>query len=219
MFITLQAHQYSQFPELLDRMFRLRKTVFVDQLGWSVPVCGDQERDCYDDLRPVYLVWCDATGTRLYGSMRLMPTTGPTLLYDVFHATLPTNVDLVAPDIWEGTRMCIDETVIAEDFPGLSPAEAFSRLLLALCEVALHYGIGTMLSNYEPHMRRVYRRAGVAVDELGRADGYGRLPVCCGAFEVSTAVLQSMRQAIGLTEPLYIHQPVAGRPTAMAMAA
>ncbi|KPF41507.1 acyl-homoserine-lactone synthase [Rhizobium sp. AAP43] len=219
MFITLQAHQYSQFPELVDHMFRLRKEVFADRLGWSVPVCGDHERDCYDDLFPVYLVWCNNQGTRLYGSMRLMPTTGPTLLYDVFHATLPTDVNLVAPGIWEGTRMCIDETAIAEDFPDLSPADAFSRLLLALCECALHHGIGMMLSNYEPHMRRVYRRAGVAVDELGRAEGYGRLPVCCGAFEVSGAVLNSMRQATGITEPLYVHHPVAGRQMAMAIAA
>lgn len=203
MFITLEAHQYARYPGLLDRMFKLRKEVFSDHLGWSVTVTNGSEKDRYDDLGPVYLLWCDDDGQRLYGSMRLMPTTGPTLLYDVFRGTFPADIDLVAPGIWEGTRMCVDEKAVALDFPELTPLDAFSRLLVALCECALHHGIDMMLSNYEPHMRRVYRRAGVDVDELGRADGYGRLPVCCGLFEVSPVVLDRMREATGITDPLY----------------
>ena len=52
--------------------------MFADQLGWDVSVSGSRERDRYDDLHPAYLLWCDDTGTRLYGSIRLMPTTGRT---------------------------------------------------------------------------------------------------------------------------------------------
>ncbi|WP_137130249.1 acyl-homoserine-lactone synthase [Rhizobium sp. FY34] len=219
MFITLQAHQYARYPELMDRMFRLRKEVFADRLGWSVPVIDGCERDRYDDFGPLYLVWCDDEKKRLYGSMRLMPTTGPTLLYDVFRDTFPSDIDLVAPGIWEGTRMCIDEEAIAIDFPGLTPLDAFYRLLVALCECALYHGISMMLSNYEPPMRRVYRRAGVDVDELGCADGYGRLPVCCGLFEVSGPVLLKMRHATQITEPLYTEFPVAGRRLAIRVAA
>ncbi|MGO7675535.1 hypothetical protein ACC685_37370, partial [Rhizobium ruizarguesonis] len=60
---------------------------------------------------------------------------------------------------------------------------AFSMMLLALCECALDHGIHTMISNYEPYLKRVYKRAGAEVEELGREDGYGKYPVCCGAFE------------------------------------
>ena len=219
MFITLQAHQCAQFPKLTNRMFKLRKEVFADQLGWSVSVTDDYERDRYDDLGPVYLVWCDDNQERLYGCLRLMPTTGPTLLYDVFRATFPADIDLVSPGIWEGTRMCIDEKVVAADYPDLSPVDAFSHLLLALCECALTHGIDTMISNYEPHMRRVYRKAGLNVDELGRSDSYGRLPVCCGLFEVSPAVLNNMRQALGITAPLYSNFRAVDRLLAMGVAA
>lgn len=203
MYLLVQANEYQKYTQLLDQSFRLRKRVFADRLGWNVSICGDRERDLYDDLHPAYLLWCDEGRERLYGSVRLMPTTGPTLLYDVFRETFPDACDLIAPGIWEGTRMCIDEDAIGRDFVDMRPDRAFCLLLLALCEVALANGINTMISNYEPHMRRVYRQAGAELDELGRSDSYGRLPVCCGAFEVSHRVLSAMRSKLQVHEPLY----------------
>lgn len=203
MFITIQSHEYEKHCHLLDRMFRLRKRVFADMLNWDVPVLGDHEKDAYDGMRPVYLVWCDDAGKTLYGSLRLMPTTGPTLLHDVFRRTYPTDMDLMGPGIWEGTRMCIDEEAIRMDFPETDAGRAFGLMLLALCECALSHGIHTMISNYEPHLKRIYKRAGAEVDELGRADGYGRYPVCCGAFDVSKTVLLNMRAALGVDLPVY----------------
>lgn len=203
MYLLVQAHEFHRYRNLLDQSFRLRKKVFVDQLGWAVPVSGPRERDRYDDLHPAYLLWCDEERERLYGSVRLMPTTGPTLLYDVFHDTFPDACDLIAPGIWEGTRMCIDDEAVGHAFPDMRPERAFSLLLLALCEVALDSGIDMLISNYEPHMKRIYQRAGAEFDELGRAEGFGRFPVCCGAFEVSPRVLQQMRSKIHVVEPLY----------------
>ena len=206
MYLLIQAHEYQKYGKLLDQSFRLRKRVFADRLGWEVCVSGDRERDRYDDLHPAYLLWCDEDRSQLYGSVRLMPTTGPTLLYDVFRETFPDACDLIAPGIWEGTRMCTDEDAIDRDFPDMRPDRAFCLLLLALCEAALANGIHTMISNYEPHMRRVYQKAGAELDELGRSDGYGRFPVCCGAFEVSHRVLCAMRDKLQVDRPLY-HRP------------
>ena len=76
-------------------------------------------------------------------------------------------------------------------------------MLLALCEVAIAHGIHTMISNYEPHLARIYRKAGAELDQLGKADGYGRRPVCCGAFEVSPRILNQMRAKLEITRPLY----------------
>lgn len=203
MYLLIQAHQYDRYRDLLAQSYRLRKRVFADQLGWSVSVIGDYERDRYDGFNPAYFMWCDDDALTLYGCVRLMPTTGPTLLYDVFRSTFPNACDLVAPSIWEGTRMCIDEVAISRDMPDLRPDRAFCLLLLALCEVAMSNGIDTLVSNYEPHMRRLYRRAGAEIEEVGRADGFGRLLVCCGLFEVSARILSKMRAALQVTHPLY----------------
>lgn len=203
MFTTIQSCEYQKNSVLLDQMFRTRKTVFADNLGWDVSVRGPFEQDEYDQMEPVYLVWCNEQRTRLYGSMRLLPTTGPTLLYDIFRDTFPDATDLIAPGIWEGTRMCIDELALKQDLPNFSAGRAFSHLFVALCECALDHGIHTMISNYEPHMKRIYKRAGAVVQELGRAGGYGKYPVCCGAFEVSPRVLGVMRAKLNLSVPLY----------------
>lgn len=203
MFIIVQAHEYERYRHLMKQMFILRKKVFYDTLNWDVTINVDQERDRYDDLHPAYLFWCDNNQKELYGVIRLMPTTGPTLLYDVFRDTFPDIVSFEAPGIWEGTRMCLDENKLTRDMPGLTAARGFSLLLLALCEVAIAHGIRWMVSNYEPQMKRIYRRTGIDVNELGRADKYGKYPVCCGQFEVSQHVLQTMRSRLGVSAPLY----------------
>ncbi len=209
MFVLIQAQEYGKHSKLLDQMFRLRKKIFFDELNWDVPVLGEIERDRYDDLKPAYLVWTDKKKQILYGSLRLMPTTGPTLLNDVFRKTFPANFDLCYPGIWEGTRMCIDVEKIAQDYPDLLPQNAMSWMLLGLGECALAHGIHTLISNYEPHMKRIYQRSGAELDEIGRHDGYGKRPVCCGVFDVTKEVVENMRLKNGQTEAVY-KRPMAG---------
>lgn len=215
MFKIIQAHEYEANASLLEQMYRLRKRVFADQLAWKVPHDGVCERDEYDGLRPAYLVWCDAAGTTLYGSARLMPTTAPTLLLDTFHATMPKDVDLCAPGIWECTRLCIDEAAIERDFPAVTAKKAFSTMLVAICEAAHSYGLETIISNHEPHVARLYRAAGATFDELGRADGYGKRPVCCSAFEISDASLARMRSAVGIEGALLVDRYASQSSTAL----
>lgn len=203
MFTLIHPHETATNTHLMRAMFRLRKRVFYDQLKWTVQISGDEERDGYDDLGASYLVWRSGDRSRLYGAVRLMPTDGPTLLHDVFWATHGRNADLIGSDIWEGTRMCLDEELLAQDFPKMDAGRGFSLMLLALCEAALALGINRLVSNFEPMMSRVYRRAGVRMQMHGSADGYGRRPVCCASFAVSHQVRHSMRQALSIAGPLF----------------
>jgi acyl homoserine lactone synthase len=206
MFITIQPHQFGQYQDILLQMYKLRKTVFVDELGWSVDVRDGLEKDRYDDFGPAYLVWINPETRALYGSMRLMPTTGPTLLYDVFRDTFPTAAALSAPGIWEATRTCVDAEAVARDHDGMSVHRALGLLCLATGECALAHGIHTVVCNYEPHMKRVYASYGARLEELGRADGFGKRPVCCGLFSISEGFVASMQSALGRFEPLYHHR-------------
>ena len=67
----------------LDGMFRLRDEVFHKRLGWDVLSQGGLERDKFDDMDPVYLI-ARANERRVDGCTRLLPTTGPYMLSDVF---------------------------------------------------------------------------------------------------------------------------------------
>lgn len=208
-FFMVQGDSQEENKELLDKMFRLRKRVFFDQLAWHVEVDGDLEVDRYDALNPVYLLWASEDRSKLYASIRLMPTTGPTLLYDVFRSSFPDEAGLSAPGIWEGTRACVDAEALQEDFPGLDAARAFSMLVLASSECAFAHGIHTIVSNYEPQVLRIYRRAGAEFSEHGRAQGFGRAPVCCGTLAISADSIAKMRATLGVSSPMFAPPNVA----------
>ena len=86
----------------------------------------DQEFDAYDNEKAQYLVWCSADRETVYGVVRLIPTSAPTLLFDVFDRTHNNDQSLVSDTIYEGTRMCLDDDMIAEDFPTMAPGAGFT---------------------------------------------------------------------------------------------
>lgn len=202
MIIAIEKRDQKKHADLLDQMFKARKRVFFDQLGWDVPVSGDRERDAYDDLDPVYLMLVDADCRQHIASLRLLPTTGPTLLHDVFSDTLPEAADLAAPQIWECTRFCAQDGADA-GAAAQHEASPSSLLLLALCELGLKNGIEMIVANFDPAMKRIYHKAGCEVIVHGVSKAHGRRPVACGSFEVSPRILRQMRTKLGIAEPLY----------------
>src|SRR3954453_15058989 len=101
MITIIEGKNAPRHARLLSEMFRLRARVFRDELGWDVLVSNGLERDRYDDEAPVYVVYSERADSDVLGSLRLLPTTGPTLLSDVFADTLPDAAALSAPTIWE----------------------------------------------------------------------------------------------------------------------
>ena len=182
------AHLYTSF---MEEMFRLRARIFRDKMGWDVKVESGMERDRYDDEAPVYILYVDEKTQKLVGSLRLLPTTGPTVLADVFSDTLPDVAYLSAPSIWECTRFCVDEELLAD---GGREQLVFASgvLFAALGELGLKAGIRTILGNFDATMLRLYRRVGCAVDVLGHTRRYGRT-VYLGSFAVTVPVVDRIK--------------------------
>src|SRR5260370_35927082 len=80
--VALDNRQFGQHLNLLTEMYRLRRRVFKDRLDWSVSVSGDLELDVYDALNPTYLI--AVSDNAVVGCVRLLPTTGPTMLDGTF---------------------------------------------------------------------------------------------------------------------------------------
>ncbi len=184
MIVVVQEHNAREHAHLLDEMFRLRARVFAERLKWDVSVVDGKERDRFDDLGPVYLIHTDETGTEVRGSLRLLPTTGPTVLADFFSDTMPDAALLSAPTIWECTRFCVDEDALRHR----DQIVASRALISGLGSVALAAGVESVLGNFDERMLRLYRRIGCEVDVLGRTDRYGA-PVYLGLFPVSATIL------------------------------
>lgn len=99
---------YSLADERHALMFRDRKALFVDLLGWDVPVVdGQYEIDRYDGDNAVYLIATDDDGQHT-GSMRLLPTEAGHLLADVFAGLCAGDVPR-GPHVMEITRLCLPQ--------------------------------------------------------------------------------------------------------------
>jgi len=194
MIVVIEPHNYYKYSHLIDQMFRLRARVFRDRLGWDVQVADGKERDKYDDENPVYIIYTDVARQEVKGSLRLLPTTGPTLLAEFFSDTLPEAANLSAPTIWEGTRFCLNEkALVGRQREGLFFASAV--LIAALGDVAVRGGIESIVGNFDSSMLRLYRRVGCEVEILGATSRFGR-PVYLGLFPVSEPALRLLKRRL-----------------------
>jgi acyl homoserine lactone synthase len=194
MIVVIEQYNALEFSGLMDEMFRLRARVFHDRLGWDVQVVDGKERDKYDDLGPVYIIYADDETQKVKGSLRLLPTTGPTVLADIFSDTAPDAVHLSAPTIWECTRFCLEENISSNR--GRREALIASGVLIAaLGDVAIRAGIEAILGNFDSTMLRLYRRIGCEVEVLGSTHRYGR-PVYLGFFPVSESILRNVKKRL-----------------------
>jgi acyl homoserine lactone synthase len=195
--VVVEPHNTRVHSDLLDQMFRLRARIFHDQLQWDVRVTNGRERDRYDDEGPVYIIYTDDKLRRVKGSLRLLPTTGPTLLADFFSDTLPDAVELSAPTIWECTRFCLDDEALENDHEGLLFASTV--LLIALGDLAIRTGIESILGNFDTAMLRLYRRIGCEVEVLGSTRRYGQ-PVYLGLHPISESVVGRIKKKLKRAE-------------------
>ena len=185
--VVVEASNARRHAALLEKMFRQRARFFHDRLKWDVQVVDGRERDRYDDERPVYIIYADDLGREVKGSLRLLPTTGPTLAADVFSDTLPDAVHLSAPTIWECSRFCLDESVLASGIEGITFA---SRVLIAaLGDVAVRAGIKSIIGNFDASKLRLYRRIGCEVEILGSTSRWGA-PVYLGLHPISETIVR-----------------------------
>ena len=104
MIVIVEPYNAEKYVHLLEQMFRLRAKIFHDRFGWDVVVKDGKERDKYDDESLVYIIYTDEHRHKLKGSLRLLPTTGPTLSADFFFDTDPDAAYLISPTLWECTR-------------------------------------------------------------------------------------------------------------------
>lgn len=188
MIVVIEQYNSLKYANLLEKMFRLRARIFHDRLGWDVQVVNGRERDRYDDEGPVYLIYTDDDRSEVLGSLRLLPTTGPTLLADFFSDTLPDAVHLSAPTIWECTRFCLDDKILDRD--GIIFASTV--LLAALGDVAISAGIESIIGNFDAAMLRFYRRIGCEVEVLGSTLRYGQ-PVYLGMHPISEPIVRRIK--------------------------
>ena len=193
----IHGYELAKEAYLADQMFRLRAEIFHNRLGWQVSVSDGWEQDQFDQHNPLYALSVDENG-ELQGALRLLPTTGPHMLRDVFSELLDEDEPIVSPRIWESTRFCVSPTAAAIRSDNRLNYVT-GELLAAIVEIGQQAGLTTVVSVYDARMRRILRLAGCQADEIGTPKKIGAVNTYAGLFAIDDAMLVRIREAAGIT--------------------
>lgn len=197
MIYAIQGQNALNEPRLMDQMFRLRAATFHKRLNWAVEVNDGLERDQFDEANPMYVLSIDDYG-QLQGALRLLPTTGPHMLRDVFSELLDDDQPVVSPVVWESTRFCVSANAAAQR--GNNQLNRVTGELLAgIVEIGQHVGLSSVISVYDARMRRILRLAGCPADEIGTPKRIGDVMTYAGLFAIDDDMLSRIRAAAGIT--------------------
>jgi len=197
--IALNSHQFGQHLALLADMYRLRRRVFKDRMHWNVSISGELEIDVFDALNPTYLIALE--GRLVVGSVRLLPTTGPTMLAETFTQLLAGQASPNSKRILESSRFCVDTSLVAElGRGGLNRATVV--LFAAMIEHLRATGGDSIVTVTDTRMERILRRAAWPLERIGMPQPIGRTMALAGFLHASDDALDAMYRHAGVSGPV-----------------
>lgn len=204
MILAIEGVDRHFHPDLFEQMFRMRTAVFADRLGWDVAVVDGREVDRFDAEDPLYLLCVDELAEELKGAVRLLPTTGPNMLKDVFSVLVPDGV-VESPLILESSRFAVNPELVvgrvrqdANQVVNTTTVE----LLCGLVEAAQVAGVEHIVSVFDARMARIFRAVDCPYEIIGVPTRIGRTMTYAGLFEISDAMRRRLGNKAGLLEPV-----------------
>lgn len=173
--ITFNMAAMHRYGTAFYDFLRLRKSYFVDQLGWDLPHDDEVEMDQYDNPKAWYALVKDEEGA-VVGGARAMPTTAKWgqhgwMMGDALEGKLshipPSVLDgvAIAKGTWEITRIVISDVLATQ-------AERQRCLLLIAAgveDIALRHGATEVVGLTHPSMVRALRAVGLPAEPRGGA--------------------------------------------------
>ena len=182
------------FPKLCESMFKDRTDQFKTRLNWQVSVDEQGwERDEYDALNPLYVIWENADGSH-GGSMRFLPTTGPTMVNEHFSDIIGGG-SIQSPAIWECTRFCMSRN---------ADSRIAAALMLAGGELMRKFSVRHFVGVFDARMTRIYRMIGSSPEVLG-SKGKGREQISIGLWHYSPDARARVLKRAGLSSAISEH--------------
>jgi N-acyl-L-homoserine lactone synthetase len=183
----------------IKSLHRVRKTVFVDELGWQLPVADGMEFDEYDDDLASNVIGFSTEGEVVMG-LRFRPTTDRSMLVDHFsHVLSPGTRGINDARTWELTRgFCIERGVRRHHL------RRKAACMIAPLEIALAAGIDRCVGFTDVRMINFCYGVGWQMNMLSPAVSYGEGDAVAYEVEVSQASVDKMRRLWGLPQPAYV---------------
>ena len=195
---VIQGSDAFQCAYEMDAMFRNRKEIFLDRLGWDVTVENGWERDVFDDENPVYLISLDPSTGKYRGSVRLLPTTGPNMLRDVFPFLLDEGETVESQTIWEISRICTVPQTSSGDCRNNGLNDTFAELILGIVEIGISAGLSQIVAVFDARVYRMVKAVGCDPQLIGQPQVIGSTMSYVGVFDTGNSPLQNIRRVVGI---------------------
>ena len=102
---VVNAANVDRYQQWMDDTFRLRSSIFIDEMKWRALREEDgRERDQFDNEDATYFLAVDEG--RIAGGARLHCSLMPTLMSEIFPHAAERGFER-APDVYEGTRLFV----------------------------------------------------------------------------------------------------------------
>ena len=162
-----------------------RYKVFVENLGWDLHAPDGLEQDQFDRPDTIYVAARNDEG-EVCGCARLLPTTHPYLLSEVFPQLLNGAPPPSSPEIWELSRFA----AVDFDSPSQSPLRQMSSeiaiaLLQAALDCAARHGAKRLITVSPLGIERLLRSAGFKAHRAGPPTMVDGHPIFACWIEVS----------------------------------
>ena len=191
---------YGRFSETLASMYQLRHRVFKLRMNWEVQTSGGMEVDDFDALHPAYLVQLSNDGN-VQGAVRLLPTSGPTMLGDTFPALLSGRKLPSDPRVWESSRFAIDLSADTQKGDhGI--ARATYELFAGMVEFGLSRQLTDIVTVTDVRMERILRRTGWPLRRIGDPSRIGNTLAVAGYLAISVENLSNLCRSGGFSAPV-----------------
>ena len=175
------AEQGGRLDESLkEELFAYRYKVFVENLGWNLNATEGFEIDQFDNEKTFYIV-ATSRNKEVVGCARLLPTTSPYLLEQIFPQLLDGKSPPKSEHVWELSRFTTVDLLKGKgssrkpSFGGQMTYGLGRHLLLKAMACARQNGAKTIISVSPIGVERLLKRMGVSSVRAGPpmiVDGY-----------------------------------------------
>ncbi|HEV2575510.1 acyl-homoserine-lactone synthase [Xanthobacter sp. VNH20] len=202
MLIVIPGSEVGLHPALMDRAYRFRHTIFVEQKGWEELRRPDGcERDRFDDAHAVHHICM--RGEEIVGYQRLLPTTRPHLLSEVL-SDLCRQPAPRGPRVFEWTRFCV-----APPYREMRPRN--DSPLLELAQGVVEWGrarrVDTVTVAIDWRLMLIAMQLRFSIRPLGFPKRIGRDDVVALRMSFGQDTLEAIQAARGTTEPVLAPAP------------
>lgn len=197
----VQTGQFGK-TELLFDMHRLRARVFKERMGWDVSVdLNGLEVDNYDLPETIYILSLNDS-RRVIGIWRVLPTSGPTMIRDIWPQFLSSLPMPASDTVWEASRFAVHSFAEDAEVAKQEAKQAIGELFCGLTELCIEAGIKEVFTLYDARIARVIRRLNCQPYALSQKLPVDGISTQIGAFRTDNTMLTNIRAATGIKNSL-----------------